>query len=371
MKKVTNIIPSLPQILVSFFLLFSSTYQSQSPLGISYQALMRNADGNIMTNNAIDLNFKIHDGSADGTIVYEESHALTSNAQGLVACVVGQGIVLQGNFSNINWGSGAKFLHVMMGNTDLGTQQMLSVPYALYAAQSGTPGPAGPAGANGATGPQGPIGMTGPIGPAGPTGPAGATGAQGPIGLTGPSGAQGEMGPQGPAGISLTGGGFSHWIGELFGGGVVFHVYRDALGEEHGLICSLTDLSTNVEWGLYEIDIPNCESSWNGAANTSAIIAAGVATYSAANLCDEYISDGFIDWYLPAIEELQLMQHSKYSLNRSLSQIAGATAFVPSSIYWSSTEYYSLYATKIYFYDGSINRDFKNLGFSVRAVRSF
>jgi uncharacterized protein (TIGR02145 family) len=61
------------------------------------------------------------------------SHALTSNAQGLVSCVVGNGVVSQGNFANINWGSGAKFLHVMMGTTDLGTQQMLSVPYALQA----------------------------------------------------------------------------------------------------------------------------------------------------------------------------------------------------------------------------------------------
>jgi uncharacterized protein (TIGR02145 family) len=50
--------------------------------------------------------------------------------------VVGNGVVSQGNFININWGSGAKFLHVMMGSTDLGTQQMLSVPYALHSSSS-------------------------------------------------------------------------------------------------------------------------------------------------------------------------------------------------------------------------------------------
>ncbi len=50
----------------------------------------------------------------------------------MVSCVVGSGVVSQGNFANINWGGGAKFLHVMMGSTNLGTQQMLSVPYALY-----------------------------------------------------------------------------------------------------------------------------------------------------------------------------------------------------------------------------------------------
>jgi uncharacterized protein (TIGR02145 family) len=66
-------------------------------------------------------------------VVFQESHSLTSNAQGLVSCVVGNGVVSQGNFVSINWGGGAKFLHVMMNGNDLGTQQMLSVPYALYA----------------------------------------------------------------------------------------------------------------------------------------------------------------------------------------------------------------------------------------------
>jgi uncharacterized protein (TIGR02145 family) len=106
---------------------------SQSPQGIPYQAVMRNADGTVMASSEAELTFMIHDGTADGTVVYQESHSLTSNTQGLVSCVVGNGVVSQGSFSNINWGSGAKFLHVMLGSTDLGTQQMLSVPYALHA----------------------------------------------------------------------------------------------------------------------------------------------------------------------------------------------------------------------------------------------
>jgi uncharacterized protein (TIGR02145 family) len=97
---------------------------------------MRNADGTLMASSAVNLTFMIHDGTATGNVVFQESHALTSNAQGLVSCVVGNGVVSQGNFANINWGNGAKFLHVMMGTTDLGTQQMLSVPYALYSASS-------------------------------------------------------------------------------------------------------------------------------------------------------------------------------------------------------------------------------------------
>jgi uncharacterized protein (TIGR02145 family) len=108
---------------------------AQSPQGIPYQAVMRNADGSVMASSAVSLTFMIHDGTANGTVVYQESHALTSNAQGLVSCVVGNGVVSLGNFAQISWGNGAKFLHVMMGSVDLGTQQMLSVPYALYTSE--------------------------------------------------------------------------------------------------------------------------------------------------------------------------------------------------------------------------------------------
>ena len=135
MKKAIFHIPSSLQLFIPCFLITSFLF-AQSPLGIPYQAVMRNSDGSVMAINAVELTFMIHDGSATGTVVYQETHALTSNAQGLVSCVVGNGVVSQGNFSSINWGSGAKFLHVMMGTTDLGTQQMLSVPYAFYSEQA-------------------------------------------------------------------------------------------------------------------------------------------------------------------------------------------------------------------------------------------
>jgi hypothetical protein len=333
-----------PALFLFLALIVSSSLHSQSPQGIPYQAVMRNADGSVMASSEVNMTFMIHDGTANGTVVYQESHALTSNTQGLVSCVVGNGVVSQGNFSSVNWGSGAKFLHVLMNGTDLGTQQMLSVPYALYAAQSGTPGPQGPQGE---------------------TGPAGATGPQGPIGLTGPAG------PQGPAG---NGGGFTHWVGESFGGGVVFHVYKDALGVEHGLIVCLTDLSTGAVWGLNGTDVPNCESSWNGAANTAAIMAAGVETGSAAQLCDVYEAGGFTDWYLPAIDELNLMYNAKYNLNQSLSQIAGGAPFDLNAYpyYRSSSEYYSYYAWVFNFSNGDADTyTSKSDDYYVRAVRTF
>ncbi len=124
----------LTLILISFI---PSILFAQSPQSIPYQAVVRNADGSVMSNIAMTMTFKIHDVAAAGTIVYQESHSTTSNAQGLVVLQVGQGQASVGTFDNINWGSGAKFLHVVMnaanGEVDLGTQQMMSVPYVLYA----------------------------------------------------------------------------------------------------------------------------------------------------------------------------------------------------------------------------------------------
>ena len=118
-------------LLMTFFLITSSLH-SQSPQGITYQAVMRNVDGSIMANALVNLTLMIHDGAASGPAVYEESQALTTNDQGLISCVVGQGSPVQGSFANIDWGNGFKFLHVLMNGVDIGTQQLMSVPFALH-----------------------------------------------------------------------------------------------------------------------------------------------------------------------------------------------------------------------------------------------
>ncbi len=122
------------------FLFLSSAF-SQSPQAIPYQAVLRNTDGSVIANQEVTITFTIHNNAVDGTTEYQENHITTCNALGLINLNIGQGTPISGTFSAITWGSGTKFLQVAMnsgnGNIDLGTQQMLSVPYALYAANSG------------------------------------------------------------------------------------------------------------------------------------------------------------------------------------------------------------------------------------------
>ena len=165
----------------------------------------------------------------------------------------------------------------------------------------------------------------------------------------------------------------NHYVGELYGGGVVFHV--DETGQ-HGLIVSLNDLSTSAQWGLYGTDVANCESTTDGAANTAAIVAAGCLSTDAAGLCDAYSAGGFTDWYLPAINEMTLIQKNWYVIQNAL-QNNGGSEMIMFYNYSSSTEIFELdlgneeysHFTLGYFNEvGFMNKNHPN---RVRAIRAF
>lgn len=120
---------------------------AQAPQGINYQAVVRNSGGNIIASTAVGMKVTIHQGSPTGTIVYSESFTPTTSSLGLVNFIIGQGNVLSGTFASINWSTGSYFVELGLdpsggsSYTSMGTQQLVSVPYALYAENSGNAGP--------------------------------------------------------------------------------------------------------------------------------------------------------------------------------------------------------------------------------------
>jgi hypothetical protein len=254
-------------LLLLLFVSISTILYAQIPQQLNYQGALRDAKGFPIGNRAISLRLSIQDnGGQNALVLYSEVRQVTTNAVGLYNLAISSpgASQISGNFSQINWAVGAKFLKVEI-DTDgganfglAGISPLLSVPYALYAkyAENGPAGVQGPKGADGSTilsgaadplpgqgnpgdyyfntttneffgpqnpdgtwppgtvllsgppGPQGPIGLTGPagadgaIGPQGPIGLTGPAGPQGPIGLTGPAGADGAIGPQGPIGLT-------------------------------------------------------------------------------------------------------------------------------------------------------------------------
>jgi hypothetical protein len=233
----------MKKILVSIVAAATLSFSSfgQAPEGFKYQAVVRDAGNIILNNQAVGLRMTIQQGSIGGTTVYAETFAPTTNAYGLVNLEIGNGTVVSGTFTDIDWSAGPFYIETAVdvtGGTNysvMGASQLMSVPYALYAKTSGNgQGPVGPQGQagedgtnglDGAAGPQGVQGLDGIsglsayqvwiglgntgnetdfinslTGPQGAQGIQGIAGINGAVGATGPQGIQGIDGPQGQAG---------------------------------------------------------------------------------------------------------------------------------------------------------------------------
>jgi len=254
---------------------------AQAPQGFNYQATVRNSDGALITNQNVLFKFNIMLNSQTSLPVYSETHQAPTDDLGQVNLTVGQGTATTGTFAGINWGTGSYYLGIELNTganfVAMGTTQLLSVPYALHANTASS--------------------------------------------TTGSTG------------------GFTHYVGELYGGGIVVSVWKTA-GIEHGLIASLTDLGSSVWSNVDTVQIgTSAQSTIDGYNNTIAITNQQGHTNSAAKICDDYTAGGFNDWYLPAIFELKKCFDNLIEINQVLGEINGFTPIMQNeNIYWSSTE---------------------------------
>ncbi|HPJ52875.1 MAG TPA: hypothetical protein PLF80_08105 [Flavobacteriales bacterium] len=115
------------------------TLLALAPEAFSYQAVARDAGGDAVANTTVGVQFQVHQTTAAGTVVYAETHSPSTNELGLFTVEVGNGTPTTGTFAAIDWSTGPYFLEVGLdpaggiSYTSVGTQQLLSVPYALHA----------------------------------------------------------------------------------------------------------------------------------------------------------------------------------------------------------------------------------------------
>lgn len=381
-----------------FGIVFQTTISAQSPETMSYQAVVRDANDQILINQSVGMQISVLQGSVDGNSVFVERHFPTTNANGLVTIEIGNGTVVEGGFTEIDWTSGPYFLKT---ETDLnggsnytieGTSQLLSVPYALHAKTAES--------------------VTGDIAETDPAVAANfdfTNAANGDIlqfngtkwvkvtpdyisdytviesdvtaheaALTINEHQISDLGNYIETESDPTVQKYS--VGDFAHGGIVFYV--DESGQ-HGLVCSKKDQSTSlgVYWnqGINKPSQALGDGIYAGKANTLLIIAANVAlgehlnTY-AARLCNEYkVKEGatiYGDWYLPSMEELMLMYRHREAINATASANFGSS--FSNGDYWSSTEYTTTHARYLSFDSGNknITSKFGNK-LRVRAIRSF
>lgn len=123
--------------------LFGSSVFAQSPSGINYQSVVRDANGLVLGNQDVAIKISILEGAINGLSVYQETHNLTTNDFGLINTIIGQGSNQTGAISSIDWGSNSHFIKTEIDTnggtsfTEMGTSQIMTVPYSFYSEEAG------------------------------------------------------------------------------------------------------------------------------------------------------------------------------------------------------------------------------------------
>jgi hypothetical protein len=381
--------------------LLTASALAQAPQKMSYQAVIRDDNSVLVKSQSVGMRISILQGVNP---VYVETHATNTNANGLITIEIGNGTVVSGVFASIDWSAGT---YSIKTETDpaggvnytaiVGTSQLLSVPYALYA-KTGENVTGTVAIANGGTGATSISGAKTSLGLGNvdnttdllkPVSTATQTALDLKAPLASPTFTGTPLATTATPGTNTTqiattefvtsavaASVPAHYIGELYGGGVVFYVDRTG---NHGLICSMIDLSTLQSWSNVSSTLigTTAQSDWNGQGNTNAIIGQSLHTSSAAILCDNYTNinygtGAYSDWYLPSRGELNNLWNNIYQVQKALdSDGNGATTAIIATYYWSSSEYISLNAWYVDLAYGGTNLSNKSSTHYVRAVRAF
>lgn len=130
---IVVVIVSLPSILTA-----------QAPQKLNYQSIVRDNGGTPITNQNVSFRMSVLEDNISGTIVFSETQQTTTNDFGSVSFLIGSGQVIQGTLGEIDWGSQEYFLKTEIdvnggsNYTEMGTSQLVSVPYALHANEAAT-----------------------------------------------------------------------------------------------------------------------------------------------------------------------------------------------------------------------------------------
>ncbi|MBN1789798.1 MAG: hypothetical protein JW830_04830 [Bacteroidales bacterium] len=125
-------------------LLYFISLFSQAPQSFRYQTAVRNNLGELLADKPVGLKISILKNSPTGTLVFSETFNLITNSLGLINLSVGTGSPIYGSIVDIDWGAGEYYLRIDVDRNGgsnyefLGTSQLQSVPYALYAEKAGS-----------------------------------------------------------------------------------------------------------------------------------------------------------------------------------------------------------------------------------------
>lgn len=319
------------KLLFTLFLLITISMQAQvPPNAFNYSAVARDAAGEPIATTTLGIQVSILQSSTIGSAIYVENHFVNTDDFGLFNLLIGAGASQTGTMENIAWDTDNFYLKIGMdanGGTNfltMGTTQLLSVPYALHSATADSL----IGGVNTFSGDYNDLSNQ-------PVTINSITTNEDSLLL---SNGQVFANSQSP--------GFTHYIGEVFGGGVVFQVWKDPSGTEHGLIVDLNDLGGSVWSNLSgsNVIIGVAARGIDGMQNSIAITQQVGHTNSAAALCLNSTNGGFNDWYLPSDLEFLGIINNYSIIAQVLNELPNGELFISVGCwqcpygYWTSTE---------------------------------
>ena len=145
MKKIINKSAHLLIIALAHLLINTSIF-AQAPQKMSYQAVIRNSNDSLLVSTPVGMRISLVQSSPTGTVVYSETQTVTTNANGLVSLQIGMGTAVSGTFANIDWAAGPYYVKTetdLSGGTNytiISSNELLSVPYAMFSANGTPPG---------------------------------------------------------------------------------------------------------------------------------------------------------------------------------------------------------------------------------------
>lgn len=313
-------------------LLSSISIYSQTPEKMSFQAVIRNGSGDLVSNSSVGMRISILKSSNTGSVVYSETHLVTSNANGLVTLQVGDGTVVSGSFTTIDWAADTYFIKHetdIQGGTNYtieGTSQFLSVPYALNAKKA----------ENVFSGDYNDLTNTPKIDNV-----------------------------------------VTYEVGDVAQGGIVFWVDET---KQHGLVVAKTN-QTAAKWGAFEYTQARGDGLYSGQNNSliamifnfdAASDKSSPELFAARSCLQLKITENNItygDWYLPSKYELNLLYQNKAAINAAATANGGQALL--EDAYWSSTEISDNNAWGLGFDTGQEAQILKSFANNIRAIRAF
>lgn len=310
---------------------------AQPPLYFSYQAVVTDNDG-IPLDGKLALRISIIQYSEEGESVYVERHTQEADANGFLSLRIGEGEnIYKGELDTIDWSDGPFFLKIDIDPTagfsyPISTiQELLSVPFAMHALTADNLAfnfeESDPVFMNSVA-----------------------------SGITEEDTARWNS-------LSKTA---KYKVGDMAQGGIIFYVSPEG---DKGLVALPYDLVMSQVWGTTG-QYSEAVSSYNGRSNTDKIIGqSGEGDYAAWS-CDTLSAEGYDDWYLPSVDELNLLFSRRYIINKNLQEDENPDSFpLTMDNYWTSTEKNAdeSYIIK----SGSTGIQMKDMTGKLRPVRAF